>query len=75
MATEQDQKTKEKLFGLTPDDNARVDYLIQYAYKSRHIAKPSLQDFMQFAIQCAASVIKQDWDERKRPPHHRRSIV
>ena len=68
------QKAKEKLFRLTPDDDARVNFLIQYAHQSGHIAKPSLQDFMVFSIQCADAVL-QDHHGDSGDARPRRTVV
>lgn len=68
---------KEKLFRLTPDDETRVNALIQYAYKSGFIPKPSLQEFMEFAIQCADSLLEKHHSQSQgtQGAHRRRPII
>jgi len=67
-------KAKEKIFRLTPQEESVVNDLIQYAYKTGAIEKPTFQDFMRFAIHKSHSALKEDWDAKKET-HHRRAIV
>lgn len=62
MATE---RAKEKIFRLQPGEEERLNKLIVYAYKTKHITKPSLQEFMRFSIECTYLVLKQDWEEKQ----------
>lgn len=54
-------RAKEKFFRLTGEQDGRLAKLVQYAHKRGYIRKASLQDFMEFAIACADSALKQDF--------------
>lgn len=62
-------RTKEKLFRLSPGEERNVNNLIAYAYKTGYISKSSFQDLMLFAIRCAFTYLKQDFDQRKGVGH------
>lgn len=68
------QKTKEKIFRLTPDQELRVNYLVQYAKKSGHITKASFQEFMLFAVQCADKVLE-DYHTENSTTSRRRPVI
>lgn len=68
------QKAKDKIFRVTSEDDTRINYLIQYAYKSGHIAKPTLQEFMVFSIRCANDLLQEHYKEGE-PKPRRRAIV
>ncbi len=59
-------RATQKLFGLTADEDHCLAALVQYTFKAGFITKLSLQEFMQFAIACADSVLKQHFERRKR---------
>lgn len=58
-------KVKEKLFRLRPEEDARLPTLIKYAYQAGYIRKESFQDYMLFALNCAYTRLKDEYEQRK----------
>lgn len=65
LRTEEEKRTREKLFRLTPGEEGTVNNLVSYAHKAGYIAKPTFQELMVFAIRCAYAYLKQDYDQRR----------
>lgn len=59
------QKTKEKLFRLTPEGAERLTLLTQYAFKEGYIQHPSLQEFIGFAINTVDEILKKHHEEKQ----------
>ena len=58
-------KIKEKIFRLKEDEDARLPGLIEFAYRSGYLKKPSFQEFIVFCINCAYSRLKNEYGQRK----------
>ena len=63
--TEEKSTVKEKLFRLKPEEDARLPKLIEYAQKAGYIKKASFQEFMIFAINCAYTRLKSEYEQTK----------
>lgn len=59
------EKLKDKIFRLRPEDDAKLLDLIQLAHKMALIPKPSFQGFMEFAINRAYDYIKQEYERQR----------
>lgn len=57
----------QKIFRLSADAEVRLNYLIAYAHKAGFIKKPSLQDFIIFAIGCGELQLQQHYQNMKNP--------
>ena len=59
------EPVKEKMFRLKPEEDAKLPSIIEYANKAGYIAKPSFQEFMLFALNCAYTRLKDEYEARK----------
>ena len=59
-------KDREKLFRVTAKEDEKLDPLIKLAYEMEDISKPTLQEFMLFAIDCARERLKVEYAQRRR---------
>jgi len=65
IATAEGLKSIVKSFRLKPEEDAKLPKLIEYAYKAGYITKQSFQEFMVFALNCAHTRLKQEYEQRK----------
>jgi hypothetical protein len=59
-------KDRGKLFRMTAEEDEKLDTLIKLAYEMRSITKPTLQEFMLFAIDCARERLKLVYAQKRR---------
>ncbi len=59
--------TSQKIFRLSPDAEVKVNLLIVYAHKAGFINKPTLQEFVIFAIGCSELQLRQHYQNMKNP--------
>lgn len=60
--------TSQKIFRLSPDAEVKLNNLIVYAHKAGFINKPTLQEFVIFAIGCSELQLRQHYQNMKNPP-------
>ena len=53
-------------FRLKAEEHAQLEALIQMAYKLKDIAKPSVQEFMMYAIDCARERLAMEYNADKK---------
>jgi len=53
------------MFRLPAEEEAKLEKLIEFAHKMGSITKPSLQEFMVFAINCAYEHLKKEYTRHK----------
>ena len=58
-------KAKEKIFRLKPKEDIRLGRLIEYAYRAGYIPKWSFQNYMMFALNCAFTRLKDEYEQKK----------
>ena len=61
----QEQRTKEKIFRLTEEEDQKLEDLVKLCHKMAFIKKATVQDFMIFAINCARAYCKQAYETAK----------
>lgn len=61
----EETKSVVKSFRLRPEEDGKLPKLIQYAHKAEYIEKPSFQEFMLFALNCAYARLKDEYEQRK----------
>jgi len=63
--TTEETKAREIKFRVTEGEGERLPTLIKYAKQAGYIKKESIQDFMIFALNCAFSRLKGEYEQRK----------
>jgi len=54
-----------KSFRLMPSEDAKLPKLIEYAHKAGYLTKPSFQEFMLLALNCAYTRLKDEYEKKK----------
>jgi hypothetical protein len=56
---------REKVFRLPPEEDAKLEKLIELAFEMGYITKPTFQHYAVFAINCTAEFLKTAYQRRK----------